>query len=92
MAEHKISGRELARQAGIPYKTLQEWIGPGGRMPHDPEAIRKIAKALRCSVHMLLYGEEDGFSLIGSLFEKTEIHTGLYEITVKRVKNRGQRE
>jgi transcriptional regulator with XRE-family HTH domain len=85
MKERKISGRSLAKELGIPYKTLQEWLGPGARMPRDPEVLKKVSDYFNVSVHYLLFGEEDQRTIIGEFLDKTEIHTGLYEITVKRV-------
>ena len=88
MSERNLSGRDLAKQLRIPYKTLQDWIGPGARMPRDPEILKKLAKYFNRSVHWILFGEEDPHNLISEILEKSEIHTGLYEITVKRVKTR----
>lgn len=89
MDERRVSGRELAAAISVSYKTIQEWLGAKSRMPRDPEALRRLAEHFGCSVHYLLFGEEDPHSLVGEILEKTEIHTGLYEITVRRVKNRG---
>lgn len=91
MEERKISGRSLAKELGVPYKTLQEWLGPGARMPRDPEVLKKVSDYFKVSVHFLLFGKEDERSLIGEILDKTEIHTGLYEITVKRVSSRNRR-
>jgi transcriptional regulator with XRE-family HTH domain len=92
MKERKISGRSLAKELDVPYKTLQEWLGPGARMPRDPEVLKKVSDYFRVSVHYLLFGVEDQRSLIGEILDKTEIHTGLYEITVKRVSPRNRKD
>jgi transcriptional regulator with XRE-family HTH domain len=92
MKERKISGRSLAKELDVPYKTLQEWLGPGARMPRDPEVLKKVSDYFRVSVHYLLFGVEDQRSLIGEILDKTEIHTGLYEITVKRVGPRNRKD
>lgn len=91
MEERKLSGRQLAQATGIPYKTIQEWLGTKSRMPRDPAILRRLAEFLDVSVHFLLFGEEDPHSLLGELFDKSEIHTGLYEITIRRVRKRGGR-
>lgn len=88
MEERRVTGRELAAAISVPYKTIQEWLGSKARMPRDPEALRRLAEFFECSVHFLLFGEEDPRSLVGEIFEKTEIHTGLYEITIRRVSRR----
>jgi transcriptional regulator with XRE-family HTH domain len=88
MNEKRITGRALAKAIDVPFKTLQEWIS-AGRMPRQPEAIKKLAEYFDVSTHFLLFGEEDPHSLIGNILEKTEIHTGLYEISIKKVKTSG---
>jgi transcriptional regulator with XRE-family HTH domain len=89
MKDRGLSGRELAKQTGLPYKSLAEWIGQGSRFPRDPAALKKLADFFGVSIHHLLYGEEDPQSILAQLIERTEIHTGMYEITVKRVKVKG---
>ena len=91
MEERRVTGRELSAAIDVPYKTIQEWLGSKSRMPRDPNALRKLAEFFGCSVHYILFGEEDPRSLVGEMLEKTELHTGLYEITVRRVKDRGGR-
>lgn len=91
MDERRTSGRELAAAIDVPYKTIQEWLGSKSRMPRDPEALRRLAEFFGCSVHYLLFGEEDPHGLVGEILEKTEIHTGLYEITIRKVRSKGER-
>lgn len=92
MKRDRISGRSLAKEIDIPYKTLQEWLGPGARMPRDPDVLKKVSDFFNVSIHYLLFGEEDQRSIIGEILDKTEIHSGLYEITVKRVNSRNRKE
>ena len=92
MKRDRVSGRSLAKEIDVPYKTLQEWLGPGARMPRDREVLKKVSDYFNVSVHYLLFGEEDQRSLIGEILDKTEIHTGLYEITVKRVNSRNRKD
>jgi len=86
MAEKNLSAKALSRKLGVPYNTLQEWLS--SRIPRNPESLKKISAYFNISVHFLLFGEEDPSSLIGNILEKTEIHTALYEISIKRVKAR----
>ena len=81
-----ISIAALARKTDINPKTLSEYVGKDGRFPSSPDVLTKLAAFFRCSVHELLTGEPDPNSVIGSILEKAEIHTGLYEVTVKKVK------
>lgn len=88
MKARGLSGRTLAKQMGVPAKTVQEWVGSGGRMPRSPDALRQLASLFDISIHELLFGVPDPQGMIGSLLEKTEIHSGIYEITVKKIKNK----
>ena len=85
LKERGITSKQLADALEISYKTVREWIGPHGRMPRNPDSIRKLTQFLGVSTHRLLFGEEDPQGFSGILPEKTEIHTGLYEITIRKV-------
>lgn len=85
MSERRFSVSALAKHLAIPSKTVHEWVGKGGRMPRNPDVLKKIAMILDVSIHFLLYGDEDPKSSITQILEKSEIHTGLYEITIKKV-------
>jgi transcriptional regulator with XRE-family HTH domain len=85
MKKRKLTIRALAAQLDISPKTVQEWIGKGGRMPRNPDIIKRLAKSFDISVHYLLFGEEDEIGSLKDIFESSEIHTGLYEITIKKV-------
>jgi transcriptional regulator with XRE-family HTH domain len=88
MKQRPVSARALAKKLNIPYKTVQEWIGADARMPRNPDILKDLAEYFDCSVYYLLFGREDPKSMIGEILEKTEIHTGLYEITIKRIKTK----
>lgn len=88
MRQKSISARALAKKLNIPYKTVQEWIGTDARMPRDPNILKKLSSFFDCSVYFILFGEEDPKSFIGEILEKTEIHTGLYEISIRKVKTK----
>lgn len=75
----------FAKETGINKKTLEGWMGKGARFPSRAEYIKSMADALDVSVHELLYGVMDTREPFVSLLEKTEIHTGLYEISIKKV-------
>lgn len=81
--EKGISVIELSRRISVSSKTLYEWLGASGRLPRDPEHLRALSEFFSVSIEFLLFGEESRIT-IDSLISKTEIHTGLYEITIKR--------
>lgn len=81
-----LSIREFSKRIGVSPKTAQEWVGKEGRFPSTPDILKKIATEFDISVHELLFGEPDPKELVSSLLNNTtEIHTGLYEITIKKV-------
>lgn len=74
---------ELAREINVSPKTISDWLS--GRTPRDLDAVRRCSEYFGVSVHFLLYGEEDKKNLIEEILEKTEVHTGLYEISIRKV-------
>lgn len=83
LKEQDLTVAQLARKTGISNKTIHEWLL--GRNPRDLNAVKKCAEALNVSFHYILWGEEEKNNLINNLLDKTEIHSGLYEITIKKV-------
>lgn len=77
---------DLAKEINVSPKTINDWLT--GRTPRDLDAVRKCAEYLGVSVHFLLYGEDDRLNLIEQVLEKTEIHTGLYEISIRKVSSK----
>jgi len=86
MKEERVSIRQLSSELNVSSKSVQEWVGANGRMPRNPEVLKKIASYFKCSVHFLLFGEEDSNNPINMILDKTEIHSGLYEISIRKVK------
>ena len=88
MNTRRESAKDLSKVIGVSAKTIQEWIGKGGRMPRKQEHIKALAEHFNVTVHVLLFGEEDPQSLVGELLRKAEVHTGLYEISIRKVEGR----
>jgi transcriptional regulator with XRE-family HTH domain len=84
MAKNDVTAQHLAKSLKISSRTVNEWIGSGARTPRNLEQIKALAEYFNCSVHMLLFGEEDR-NVFNELLTKTDIHVGLYEISIKRV-------
>lgn len=91
MADKRVSISILAKDLAVPAKTVQEWVGKGGRVPRNLESIKKLSEYFDVSVHYLLFGEEDTRNIINDILEKTEIHTGMYEITIKKVRQKDRK-
>lgn len=81
-----LTQKQLAKSIGVSAKTIQEWFGKSGRVPRDPKHLKSLSDFFNVSIHFLLFGEEDPNHLITEILDKTEIHTGLYEISIKKVK------
>ena len=88
MRKSNLNSADVARAINVPTKTVAEWIGPNARFPQSPEVIRALSNFFSVPVYVLLYGEEDPHSLLGEILEKTEVVTGTYEITVRKVKRK----
>ena len=87
LRQKATSTNELAREINTSPKTIADWLT--GRTPRDLDAVKRCAEFFDVSVHFLLYGQEDKKSLIEEILQKSEIHTGLYEISIRKVTPRG---
>lgn len=85
MSERNVTTSMLAQSIGFSKKTIQEWLGPQGRVPRDLSAIKKLSEFFDCSTHFILFGEEDPRLQKNEAFSGAEVHTGTYEITIKKV-------
>ena len=90
MREKRFSVSIIAKELKLPAKTIHEWVGKDGRMPRNPDVLKRLADVLNVTVYFLLYGEEDPRSPINDFLDKTEIHTGIYEITIKKVNSKSK--
>ena len=80
-----LSGRQFAKEIGVNNKTVMSWLGDNGSFPSDPIVIKKISARFNISVHELLFGEPDPKSILGEILNKTEVHSGIYEISIKKI-------
>ena len=84
MKNKRVAPGELARELQVPYKTVQDWLASGNRMPRSPEVLKKISNYFGCSIEFLLFGE-DSAPNIEQLFSSVKVHSGLYRITFEKV-------
>ena len=89
MQQKNLSATRMAKDIDVSAKTVLEWIGKDGRIPRDPAHIRSLCNYFQVSTHFLLYGEDDPHGILNTILDKTEIHTGTYELTIKRVNIKG---
>lgn len=92
LKERRITQKELSKAVSVSAKTVSEWVGKGGRIPRSPKQLKLLANFFGVSVHYLLFGEDDPQTVIENIFEKTDIHTGLYQITIKKVVPRSMKK
>lgn len=83
--ERGISINELARRLSISSKTVHEWVGKSSRLPRNPEHLKKLSEFFSVSLEYLLFGKECDRIFSDSFSMRSDIHTGLYEITIKKV-------
>lgn len=82
----KISVRQFAKDIGQKPSTVNEWVGRNGRFPTSPEILKDIANYFQITIHELLYGEPEKNTIpITELFQKKDIFSGTFEITIKKV-------
>lgn len=81
LEEKEITVGTLSKACGVPKSTISTWLA--GRTP-DLIQLDTVARYLGTNIEALAFGrnQEDLFS---QLFEKLEIHTGLYEINIKKI-------
>lgn len=84
MKSKRVSARDLARDIGVPYKTVQDWTATGSRMPRNPEALKKLADYFECSIEYLLFGEQKK-TAVEDFLQSVVVHSGLYRITLEQV-------
>lgn len=85
--KNNLTLRKLSKESGVPVSTLSEYK-KNNRNP-NAEDLAKVADALDCSIHYLLFGLEDPSEPIQKVL-KQEFFKGTFEITLKRVRLEGE--
>lgn len=88
--DQKLTISRLAQLSGVPVQTLHGWTS--GRKAVQLEQLKKVAEALKVSVHELAFGEPDPFDPIGSEILR-EIFKGDVRVTIHKIERnkRGKR-
>lgn len=81
LEDKELSISELARKTNVPKSTLVTWLA--GRTP-DLIQLDKVAQYLGTNIDAIAFGRKQE-DVLSEIMQKVEIHTGLYEITVKKV-------
>jgi transcriptional regulator with XRE-family HTH domain len=86
LEQRGVGVRALAEALGIPPKTVHEWVGSGGRMPRKSEHLRDLAGFFGCSIHFLLFAEEDPRDRDSPVKAgRIEIEGIVYEVSIRRL-------
>jgi transcriptional regulator with XRE-family HTH domain len=82
--ERGMKVSSLAKFSGVSKSNIQTWLT--GSKP-SIEQLDKVAKALGVSFEYLAFGRSEDDKL-QSIFDKIVLHSGTYEISVKKISNR----
>ncbi len=83
LKKNKVSLRAVSKGTKVPVSSLSEWK-KNNRNP-NAEHVARVADFFGCSVHYLLFGDEDPSEPMQKIL-KEEFFKGTFEVTLKRVK------
>ena len=86
LKQRDISVSSLARKTGVPKANIQSWLT--GSTPNI-EQLDKVAKSLGVSLEFLAFARSEE-EKAEALLEKVLVHTGTYEISVRKVIKKNQ--
>lgn len=75
----------LARESNVPPQTIHNWIA--GRKGVNATQLKKVATALKVSIHQLMFGEPDPFETHGEEILR-EIFSGDVRVTLHRIERK----
>lgn len=81
LEERNMSIAELAKRTGVPKTNIGSWLS--GSSPKI-EQLFKVSQFLGMSIEALAFDKKNEDTL-NELINKLEIHSGLYEISIKKV-------
>jgi len=96
LEERDLSQKAAAAIAEVAPATIADWLS--GSMPNDPIAVQRLCKGLNCSFEWLLTGaqttvDQKNISLSELFnFEEEPSFSGIFEISAKRLKRKGEDE
>ncbi len=76
-----LSVTELAKRASVPKTNIQSWLN--GSSP-DIFQLDKVAQVLGVSFEELAFNRKPP-ELFGELVDKFEVHSGTYEVSIKKI-------
>jgi transcriptional regulator with XRE-family HTH domain len=95
MAERGINLKAAGELAGVSPAVAHAWLNGG--MPHDLNAVAKLARALKCDFQWLLTGTRNEISAkdlpLSELFEIEDdpAFSGIFLLEAKRLRRRDKK-
>lgn len=83
LEDKQLTVSELARKTGVPKSTLLSWLSEKRSSP-DLYQLQKVCEFLGTNIDAVAFNKKSD-DIISQLIDKIEVHSGLYEITVKKV-------
>lgn len=86
MADRHLTVRAVAEMAGVSGSVVQGWLSKS--VPHDLEAVSKLAQALGMSFKGLLLGQQETMTkatTLEELFQEQDFFEGICKINIKRL-------
>ncbi len=91
MDERNLTVRAVAEMAGVTGSVVQSWISKA--VPHDLEAVARLAKALNVGFKEILLGEPESDESPEMMFDAQDWFEGICKVKIQRLtpKKRGSR-
>lgn len=86
MEERELTVRAIAEMAGVGSSVVQSWLNQA--IPHDLQAVSKLAQALGMSFKGLLLGETETLShsvTSAEFFDESDLFEGICKVSIKKL-------
>jgi transcriptional regulator with XRE-family HTH domain len=83
LSERDLSVASLAKSVDVPRSTINSWINSNSNP--DLAQLDKVAQFLGLSIEQLAFGRDES-DVVARLFEEAEVHTGVYRLTISKIK------
>lgn len=86
MEERQLTVRAIAEMAGVSSSVVQSWLNQA--IPHDLQAVAKLAQALGLSFKGLLLGESETINHAitpAEFFDESDLFEGICKVSIKKL-------
>lgn len=88
LAQKHMTAIALSRASGVPNTTIANWIA--GVPPRNVMQVRQVANFFGVSVDDLLFGSGQKVTVSTLDRLEEELHAGIYEVVLRKVKLQGE--